>query len=126
MPQKTLRPTIHTPAKKSEDPSHPPAPAYDGHPKSPQWKAEPGTFVTTYSEESPYSVTRPRRGDGFHFHPPGTRRPKALESQHGLHLHWQCHGLVPLLLPEKCQEKKKKNSLIKMQSFIIEGENVQL
>lgn len=129
MPQKTLRPTTHTPAKESKDPSHPPAPAYDGHPKSPQWKEEPGTFVTTCSERISHSVTRPHSGDSFHLHPPGTRRPKALGSQHGLPpllaVSWAC---APSFAGEEPEKKKKVKiySLIKMQSFIIEGKNVQL
>ena len=108
MPQKTLRPTTHTPAKESKDPSHPPAPAYDGHPKSPQWKEEPGTFVTTCSERISHSVTRPHSGDSFHLHPPGTRRPKALGSQRGLPpllaVSWAC---APSFAGEEPEKKKK-------------------
>ena len=135
MPQKTLHLTTHTPAKESEDPSHPPAPTYDGHPKSPQWKEEPGTFVTTCSEEIPHSVTRPHSGDGFHLHPPGTRRSKALGSQRGLPpplaVSWACAPCFAGEVPEKTHTHThthtvKIYSLIKMQSFIIEGKNVQV
>ena len=59
---------------------------------------------------------------------PGDQKPWGVSVD--FHLCWQCHGLVSLLLPGKCQEKKKKTvkiySLIKMQSLIIEGKNVQL
>ena len=63
---------------------------------------------------------------------PGDQKPWGVSVD--FHLRWQCHGLVPLVLLEKCQKKHthththtvKIYSLIKMQSFIIEGKNVQV
>lgn len=131
MPWKTLRPTTHTPAKESEDPSHPPALACDGHPESPQWKEEPGTFVTTCILGDPTQCHQTPQGRRLS--PPPTRNQETKspgESAWTSTSAGSVMGLCPFFCPGSARKKKKKTvkiySLIKMQSLIIEGKNVQL